>query len=154
MSTVGRIHPHLEARVVDPGSGHTLPLGDVGELCVRGYSVMLGYWGDEASTAAVLDPVGRGGSGADGTGAGAGAPGGWRLPGGAGAVCCMPLPCRCRCCTTIHPGHLHPGPCCCVLQEGWMHTGDLATLDGEGYCRVVGRLKDVIIRGGENVYPR
>jgi acyl-CoA synthetase (AMP-forming)/AMP-acid ligase II len=66
----------------------------------------------------------------------------------------MPLPCRCRCCTTIHPGHLHPGPCCCVLQEGWMHTGDLATLDGEGYCRVVGRLKDVIIRGGENVYPR
>ena len=60
VSTVGRIHPHLEACVVDPGSGRTLPRGAVGELCVRGYSVMLGYWGDEASTAAVLDQVRRG----------------------------------------------------------------------------------------------
>jgi fatty-acyl-CoA synthase len=78
VSTVGRIHPHLEARVVDPGSGRTMPLGAVGELCVRGYSVMLGYWGDEASTAAVLDQVGREGTtqvglgwGCEGAGAGA-----------------------------------------------------------------------------------
>ncbi|EFN57192.1 hypothetical protein CHLNCDRAFT_21648 [Chlorella variabilis] len=94
VSTVGRIHPHLEARVVDPGTCKTLPHGSVGELQVRGYSVMLGYWGDAASTAQAID------------------------------------------------------------QEGWMRTGDLATIDAQGYCNIVGRIKDMILRGGENIYPR
>ncbi|KAL4446717.1 hypothetical protein ABPG77_007961 [Micractinium sp. CCAP 211/92] len=94
VSTVGRIHPHLEAKVVDPGTGRTLPLGTVGELRVRGYAVMRGYWGDEGSTAAAID------------------------------------------------------------EDGWMHTGDLASIDEEGYCSVVGRIRDVVIRGGENIYPR
>lgn len=94
VSTVGRIHPHLEARVVEPGSGKTVPHGAVGELQVRGYSVMVGYWGDEAATQRAID------------------------------------------------------------QAGWMRTGDLATLDAAGYCTVVGRIKDMILRGGENIYPR
>ncbi|KAL4425388.1 hypothetical protein ABPG75_009404 [Micractinium tetrahymenae] len=94
VATVGRIHPHLEAKVVDPGSGRTLPLGAVGELWVRGYSVMKGYWADERSTASAID------------------------------------------------------------QEGWMRTGDLASIDAEGYCSVVGRIRDMVIRGGENIYPR
>ncbi|KAI7846029.1 hypothetical protein COHA_000566 [Chlorella ohadii] len=94
VSTVGRIHPHLEARVVDPQTGRTLPRGQVGELCVRGYSVMLGYWGDHAATASAID------------------------------------------------------------EGRWMHTGDLAIIDGQGYCSIVGRIKDMVIRGGENVYPR
>jgi fatty-acyl-CoA synthase len=75
-------------------NNHIVPRGEPGELCTRGYSVMLGYWGDEAKTAEVLD------------------------------------------------------------SAGWMHTGDLATIDAEGYCNIVGRSKDMIIRGGENVYPR
>ncbi len=93
VTTVGRIHPHLEVKIVDP-EGRVTPRGARGELCTRGYSVMLGYWGDAARTAEVLD------------------------------------------------------------DAGWMHTGDLATLDAEGYCNIVGRIKDMVIRGGENIYPR
>jgi fatty-acyl-CoA synthase len=93
VSTVGRIQPHLEVKVVD-GRGKLVPRGEAGELCTRGYSVMLGYWNDEKRTREAIDAA------------------------------------------------------------GWMHTGDLATIDEEGYCRIVGRLKDMVIRGGENVYPR
>lgn len=93
VSTVGRVQPHLEVKIVDP-AGEIVPLGEAGEICTRGYSVMLGYWDDEARTAEVLD------------------------------------------------------------ADGWMHTGDLATLDAKGFCRIVGRSKDTIIRGGENVSPR
>ncbi|APA86219.1 AMP-binding protein [Paraburkholderia sprentiae WSM5005] len=91
-TTVGRIQPHLEVKIVDP-LGNIVPVGETGELCTRGYSVMLGYWGDEAKT--------------------------------------------------------HES-----IVDGWMHTGDLATLDAQGYCNIVGRLKDMLIRGGENIYPR
>ena len=93
VSTVGRIHPHLEVKIVDQ-DGRIVPRGEPGELCTRGYSVMLGYWDDAEKTAEAIDAA------------------------------------------------------------GWMHTGDLATLDDEGYCNIVGRSKDVVIRGGENVYPR
>ena len=93
VSTVGRIQPHLEVKLVDEG-GLTVPRGEPGELCTRGYSVMLGYWGDPERTAEAID------------------------------------------------------------AEGWMHTGDLATIDDQGYCRIVGRTKDMVIRGGENIYPR
>ena len=92
VSTVGRIQPMLEAKVVD-ADGNVVPVGEKGELLVRGYSVMQGYWGDEARTRE-------------------------------------------------------------AVQGGWMHTGDLATIDAEGYCNIVGRAKDMLIRGGENVYPR
>src|SRR5438552_6700535 len=92
VSTVGRIQPHLEAKVVDD-SGNTLPVEQRGELWVRGYSVMSGYWEDEARTQE-------------------------------------------------------------AIVDGWMRTGDLATIDAEGYCNIVGRVKDMLIRGGENVYPR
>jgi len=93
VSTVGRIHPHVEVKVVDL-QGRVVPRGTSGELLTRGYSVMLGYWEDAEQTAKAIDAA------------------------------------------------------------GWMHTGDLATIDEEGYCNIVGRLKDMIIRGGENVYPR
>ena len=93
VSTVGRIQPHLQVKIVD-SSGAIVPRGISGELCTRGYSVMQGYWGDPLRTAEVLD------------------------------------------------------------QDGWMHTGDLGVIDAEGYCNIVGRIKDMIIRGGENVYPR
>ena len=93
VSTVGRVHPHLEVKIVD-AEGRIVPRGAPGELCTRGYSVMLGYWGDEARTRGVIDAA------------------------------------------------------------RWMHTGDLATVDDEGFCNIVGRIKDVVIRGGENVYPR
>jgi fatty-acyl-CoA synthase len=93
VTTVGRIHPHLEVKIVD-SEGLVVPRGERGELCTRGYSVMRGYWGDAERTADVLD------------------------------------------------------------DAGWMHTGDLATLDAEGYCNIVGRIKDMVIRGGENIYPR
>ena len=92
VSTVGRIQPHLEVRIVD-ADGNTVPVGEKGELLTRGYSVMLGYWGDEERTRE-------------------------------------------------------------AVRDGWMHTGDLATLDAEGFCNIVGRVKDMLIRGGENVYPR
>ncbi len=93
VATVGRIHPHLECKIVD-AEGRVVPAGSPGELCTRGYSVMRGYWDDEARTAEAID------------------------------------------------------------KGRWMHTGDLATIDAEGYCAIVGRIKDMIIRGGENVYPR
>jgi fatty-acyl-CoA synthase len=93
VSTVGRIQPHMEAKVIDAG-GNTVPRGAPGELCTRGYAVMLGYWEDSERTAEAID------------------------------------------------------------RDGWMHTGDLGVIDDEGYCNIVGRSKDMIIRGGENVYPR
>ncbi|MDD0810247.1 AMP-binding protein [Curvibacter sp. RS43] len=94
VSTVGQVQPHLEIKVIDPDSGALVPRGQSGELCTRGYSVMHGYWGDEAKTREAID------------------------------------------------------------AEGWMHTGDLATMDAEGYVNIVGRIKDMVIRGGENIYPR
>ncbi|HLX48180.1 MAG TPA: AMP-binding protein [Streptosporangiaceae bacterium] len=94
VSTVGRVHPHLEVKVTDPETGLPVPRGAAGELCTRGYSVMLGYWNEPAKTAEVID------------------------------------------------------------QARWMHTGDLATMDEAGYLNIVGRIKDMVIRGGENVYPR
>ncbi|HEY0485803.1 MAG TPA: AMP-binding protein [Mycobacteriales bacterium] len=94
VSTVGTVHPHVEVKVVDPATGLTVPRGTPGELCTRGYSVMLGYWGEPDKTAEVIDAA------------------------------------------------------------RWMHTGDLATMDAEGYVQIVGRIKDMVIRGGENVYPR
>ena len=93
VSTVGRIHPHVEVKVVDL-EGRIVPRGERGELCTRGYSIMLGYWDEREKTADVLD------------------------------------------------------------ANGWMHTGDLAVIDAEGYCNIVGRIKDMVIRGGENLYPR
>ena len=94
VSTVGRIHPHVEIKIVDPATGQILPRGQAGELCTRGYSVMLGYWNNPEATAQAIDAA------------------------------------------------------------RWMHTGDLATMDDEGYVNIVGRIKDMIIRGGENIYPR
>ncbi len=94
VATVGRIHPHVEVKVVDPESGRVRPRGEPGELCTRGYVVMLGYWENQEETAAAID------------------------------------------------------------RAGWMHTGDLATLDADGYANIVGRIKDMVIRGGENIYPR
>ncbi|HWK67389.1 MAG TPA: AMP-binding protein [Rhizobiaceae bacterium] len=93
VSTVGRVHPHVEVKIVGD-DGATLPAGAPGELCTRGYSVMSGYWDDAERTAEAID------------------------------------------------------------EDGWMHTGDLATIDDEGYCNIVGRVKDMVIRGGENIYPR
>jgi fatty-acyl-CoA synthase len=94
VSTVGRVHPHVEVKIINPENGQVVPRGTPGELCTRGYSVMLGYWNNPEATRAALD------------------------------------------------------------EAGWMHTGDLATLDEDGYVKIVGRIKDMIIRGGENVYPR
>ncbi|GAA0849371.1 AMP-binding protein [Cupriavidus pauculus] len=92
VATVGRVQPHLECKIVD-ATGEIVTRGETGELCTRGYSVMLGYWDDDARTRE-------------------------------------------------------------AIRDGWMHTGDLATLDNEGYCNIVGRVKDMLIRGGENIYPR
>jgi fatty-acyl-CoA synthase len=94
VSTVGRVHPHVEVKIVDPDTGLVLPRGEPGEMCTRGYSVMLGYWDEPEKTAEAID-AGR-----------------------------------------------------------WMHTGDLAVMDNAGYLNIVGRIKDMVIRGGENVYPR
>ena len=94
VSTVGTVQPHLEVKIIHPDTGAVVPRGSSGELCTRGYSVMHGYWGDEAKTREAID------------------------------------------------------------AEGWMHTGDLATMDDEGYVNIVGRIKDLVIRGGENIYPR
>ena len=93
VATVGRVHPHVEIKIVD-AEGRVVPPGTSGEFCTRGYSVMRGYCGDEERTAEAID------------------------------------------------------------RAGWMHTGDLATIDEDGYCNIVGRIKDMVIRGGENVYPR
>jgi len=94
VSTVGPVHPHVEIKVVDPATGRVVPRAEPGELCSRGYIVMLGYWSNEHATREAID-AGR-----------------------------------------------------------WMHTGDLATMDDDGYLNIVGRIKDMIIRGGENIYPR
>merc|ERR1711965_268323 len=94
VSTVGRVHPHVEVKIIDQDTGRTCTVGTMGELCTRGYSVMLGYWENPDATAAAID------------------------------------------------------------SDGWMHTGDTAIMDVEGYVNIVGRIKDMIVRGGENVYPR
>ncbi len=94
VSTVGRVHPHVEVKVIDPETGRVLPRDAPGELCTRGYSVMLGYWNEPDKTAEAIDAA------------------------------------------------------------RWMHTGDLAVMDEAGYLNIVGRIKDMVIRGGENVYPR
>ena len=93
-ASMGRAHPHVEIKVVDPETGETVERGEPGEFCTRGYSVMLGYWNDDEKTAQAID------------------------------------------------------------SDGWMHTGDLAVMRDDGYCNIVGRIKDMVIRGGENVYPR
>jgi fatty-acyl-CoA synthase len=93
-STVGRAHPHVEVKVIDPVTGETLPRGEPGEFCTRGYSVMLGYWDEPEKTAEAID------------------------------------------------------------GDRWMHTGDLAVMREDGYANIVGRIKDMVIRGGENIYPR
>lgn len=94
VSTVGRVHPHIEIKIIDPKTGKIVPRGERGELCTRGYSVMLGYWNDEEATKKVMD------------------------------------------------------------ENGWMHTGDVAVMDDEGFVAIVGRIKDIIIRGGENISPK
>ena len=94
VSTVGRVHPHLEVKIIEPDTGLTVPRGTPGELCTRGYSVMLGYWGQPDQATEVVD------------------------------------------------------------QARWMHTGDVAVMDSESYLNITGRIKDMVIRGGENVYPR
>ncbi|MFY0524901.1 AMP-binding protein [Archangium gephyra] len=94
VGTVGRVHPHVEVKIIDASTGGVVPRGTPGELCTRGYSVMLGYWNNPEATRTSIDAA------------------------------------------------------------GWMHTGDLATMDEDGYVKIVGRIKDMIIRGGENVYPR
>jgi fatty-acyl-CoA synthase len=93
-ATIGRVHPHVEIKVVDPVTLETVERGQPGELCTRGYSVMIGYWDDQERTDEAID------------------------------------------------------------SEGWMHTGDLAEMRDDGYCNIVGRIKDMVIRGGENIYPR
>jgi fatty-acyl-CoA synthase len=93
-ASIGRVHPHLEIKIVDPATGETVPRGEPGEFCTKGYSVMLGYWEDPEKTAEAID------------------------------------------------------------ADGWMHTGDLAEMRDDGYCNIVGRIKDMVIRGGENIYPR
>jgi len=93
-ASVGRAHPHVEVKIVDPGSGDTVDRGQSGEFCTRGYSLMLGYWNDNEKTREAID------------------------------------------------------------ADGWMHTGDLAVMREDGYCNIVGRIKDMVIRGGENIYPR
>ena len=94
VSTVGQIHPHIEVKIIDDATGLVVPIGQPGELCTRGYSVMLGYWNDPEKTDEAIDAA------------------------------------------------------------RWMHTGDIAIMDEEGYIQIVGRIKDMIIRGGENIYPK
>ena len=94
VGTIGRVHPHVEVKIVNPETGATLPRGETGEFCTRGYSVMLGYWNDPEKTADTID------------------------------------------------------------DDRWMHTGDLGVMDADGYLNITGRIKDVVLRGGENIYPR
>ena len=96
-STVGRAHPHVEIKVVDPDTGETVERGQTGEFCTRGYSVMLGYWPDDDAERQKTREA--------------------------------------------------------IDADGWMHTGDLAVMREDGYCNIVGRIKDMVIRGGENIYP-
>jgi fatty-acyl-CoA synthase len=98
-ASIGRVHPHVEVKIVDPATGATVERGQPGEFCTRGYSVMLGYW-------PVFDPEG--------------------------------------------PEKTAEA----IDADGWMHTGDLAEMRPDGYCNIVGRIKDMVIRGGENIYPR
>jgi fatty-acyl-CoA synthase len=93
-ATIGRVHPHVEIKIIDPATGETVERGQPGEFCTRGYSVMLGYWDEPEKTEEAID------------------------------------------------------------RDGWMHTGDLAVMRDDGYCNIVGRIKDMVIRGGENIYPR
>ncbi len=93
-ATIGKVHPHVEVKIIDPVGGDTVERGETGELCTRGYSVMIGYWDEPEKTAEAID------------------------------------------------------------ADGWMHTGDLAVMREDGYCNIVGRIKDMVIRGGENIYPR
>lgn len=93
-ASIGRVHPHVEIKIVDPVTGATVERGEPGEFCTRGYSVMIGYWDDPEKTDEAVD------------------------------------------------------------ADGWMHTGDLAVMREDGYCNIVGRIKDMVIRGGENIYPR
>jgi fatty-acyl-CoA synthase len=93
-ATVGRAHPHVDIKIIDPETGDTVERGQPGEFCTRGYSLMLGYWNDNDKTREAID------------------------------------------------------------ADGWMHTGDLAVMREDGYCNIVGRIKDMVIRGGENIYPR
>ena len=93
-ATVGRVHPHVEIKIIDPASGEVVPRGEIGEFCTRGYSVMLGYWDEPEKTAEAVD------------------------------------------------------------ADGWMHTGDLGMMRPDGYVTINGRIKDMVIRGGENIYPR
>ncbi|OKH79313.1 AMP-binding protein [Mycobacterium sp. ST-F2] len=93
-ATIGRAHPHIEVKIINPETGETVERGEPGEFCTRGYSVMIGYWNNDEKTREAID------------------------------------------------------------SEGWMHTGDLAVMREDGYCAIVGRIKDMVIRGGENVYPR
>ena len=94
VSTVGRVGPHLEIKIVDPSTGEALPRGHAGEFCTKGYSVMLGYWNQPDKTAEAIN------------------------------------------------------------DDGWMHTGDIGEMDSDGYVTITGRIKDMVIRGGENIYPR
>jgi fatty-acyl-CoA synthase len=94
VGSIGTVHPHIEVKIIDPSTNKVVPVGGTGELCTRGYSVMLGYWDNPEATRKAID------------------------------------------------------------EARWMHTGDLATMDAEGYVNIVGRIKDMVIRGGENVYPR
>jgi fatty-acyl-CoA synthase len=93
-ASIGRAHPHVQIKIIDPATGAVVERGEPGEFCTRGYSVMIGYWNDEAKTREAID------------------------------------------------------------ADGWMRTGDLAVMRDDGYCNIVGRIKDMVIRGGENVYPR
>jgi len=93
-ASIGRAHPHVNIKIIDPATGDIVQRGEPGEFCASGYGVMLGYWNDEAKTREAID------------------------------------------------------------ADGWMHTGDLAIMRADGYCNIVGRIKDMVIRGGENVYPR
>ncbi|WP_143187335.1 AMP-binding protein [Rhodococcus maanshanensis] len=106
VSTVGRVGPHLEVKIVDPATGLTLPRGEAGELCTRGYSVMLGYWENTPEKPAGAEPAER-------------------------------------------PYKLGP-----IDAARWMHTGDIGVMDTDGYVAITGRIKDMVIRGGENIYPR
>ena len=94
IKTVGTVHPYIEAKIADSETGQTVPIGEEGEIMVRGYSVMLKYWNDAAKTSETID------------------------------------------------------------EKGWVHTGDIGIIDEEGYCEIVGRVKDLIIRGGENIMPK
>ena len=130
------VHLLLPSHQAPPG--HHLAM-QVGELCVRGYSVMLGYWGDPAATASSIDEVGGRVSADWAACRRASGRAGARVRGRLGAAPSSSAP----------PNHL-PGP---LLPQGWMHSGDLAVLDSRGYLSIVGRMKDMVIRGGENIYP-